>query len=228
MNVTAEPQPSYLFQSYQTGENNNDSPPSLTNSSESPRSTSEEGGSSSPRASSFSGGNLSTKSNQTLGGQRPVTFTSHNQHPVNLADEDEDNSIAEQAMSPNWESVFGSAADTPESMDFTKDSATNVVQDIKQENQQSSSISRKVAGNATGSNDSTTFPSTKWHSAEDTKMTDDAMFESLIQQESFDQSANADAREDESVGSETSGQKISSMTAKSQPFNLSAVSAIQT
>ncbi|PWN36659.1 uncharacterized protein FA14DRAFT_169630 [Meira miltonrushii] len=223
MNITADAQPSYLFQSYQTGENN-DSPPSLTNSSESPRSTSEEGGSSSPRASSFSGSTLSTKPNHALGNQRPVTFTSHTQHPVNLADEDEDNSIAEQAMSPNWESVFGSAADTPESMDFTKENAATP--DIKQENQQSSTISRKVAGNVGGSNDSTAYPATKWQSAEDTKMTDDAMFESLIQQENFDQSAGTDAREDESVGSETSGQKISNMTAKSQSFDPSAISAL--
>lgn len=198
----------FLFQPGQrySSSDDTDSPPSLTNSSESPRSASEEGGSSSPRLLPY-GGTQKEQRKQQVGKRqldphpsaigradfvndgRRDNFPLPTSDQAPICEDDDESGPPAQALSPNWDSVFG-AAEGSDVMDFAHEQRTSGPSSGHLKTEASSSIGAQRSANG-----SSMHP-TKWQSPEDLRMSDDAMFESLIQQESFEQSAE---REEESA-----------------------------
>lgn len=239
----------FLFQphNYSSGEDG-DSPPSLTNSSESPRSASEEGGSGVGGNPSITPSHLQAyrhgaKAAHAMKGDRSSKHQSNGSQPqssrramrselgphaasftgTTYDDDNNDNnggmSSSVQAMSPNWESVFGTDASTSgiaastDAMDFANEAKSANTTDTSKGN--GVSPHTDFAGSSHGPFLSPAQPAwmtgvSKWQqqqqqnqqigraqdlgqppfATDESKMSDDAIFASLIQEDSFDVGAS--------------------------------------
>lgn len=180
----------FLFQphQYSSGEDG-DSPPSLTNSSESPQSVSEEGP------------NPNCSSHFTPLGQDPTSYVATNHQSIPSGNQSEsvaslvksegsstqrgafseDGLSSTQGMSPTWDSVFGTESSHPttDAMDLSGN-----LSGLDNETERTAKYGQNMHGGGSWTSGGS--------SADDTRMNDDAIFASLIQQDNFDVSASRD------------------------------------
>ncbi|UZJ56846.1 hypothetical protein CBS101457_006166 [Exobasidium rhododendri] len=253
-NSTQNQQHPFLFQPQQSHYNfvdDVDSPPSLTNSSESPLSTSEEGGSTSSHFDAFDrpdaaqGDDVKRRGGHLHRSLKDVKRVVADNGKTGSGEGEDLIMSPIQAVSPSWDAVFASStagdemdlitsvaeADNKAWKSAQPTSSTTAVLIDSSNGGASDEDIKKIMARSAGvdmwSND-TSFQS--WTSGNtDNRANDEAMFDSLIQEDSFDHSmtaTHADSRHQDSAAVEKDNGISSSLLINTSPGSLPSSSQL--